>query len=165
MRGEPARAHRVRLPPGEWLRRHIVQLTILAVVLVLLVACCNLPAWPTMLWYAVGHDCGAVQMGVAHVTSSDATRAETCFAQAYQRCSAAKLAASFTDVDSKASYTFVIEPYGFTCAVGVFWSVGGTRLFSGGPGIGYCSGLRLEANGLRVLGCQSVGTIFVPGGV
>jgi len=88
-----------------------------------------------------------------------------CFAQAYQHCSAATLGASFLDIDYNADYTFVIEPYGFTCAIGALWRRSGHAppLFSG-PGIGYCGDVRLETNGLRVLGCQGIGDVFVPDG-
>ncbi|HEY1388014.1 MAG TPA: hypothetical protein VGF38_05675 [Ktedonobacterales bacterium] len=166
MTGEPARARRFRLPPGEWVRQHIVQIVTLIVIVVLIFACCNPSAWPTVVWQLVGHNCGIVQGNISRVTSSGATQAETCFAQAYQHCSAATLGASFIDLDYSASYTFVIEPYGFTCAVGALWRRSGHTPFpfSGGPGIGYCGGVQLAANGLSVRGCQSIGDVFVPGG-
>lgn len=163
--GGPARAKRFRLPPGEWARQHVVQLVTLGVIVVFLFACCNPPAWPTVIWQLVAHDCGTIQHSrISGVTSPGATEAETCFAQAYQHCSAATLAASFTNLDVSPSYTFVIEPYGFTCAVGTLWQTGGRVPFSGSPGIGYCGSVRLEANGLRVLGCEYIGNVFVPGG-
>lgn len=166
MTGEHACARRFRLPPGEWARQHIVQLVTLDVIVALLFACCNPLAWPTVMWQVVAHDCGTVQVSMARVTSSDATQVETCFARAYQRCSATTLTASFVDLDVGASYSFVIEPYGFTCAVGAHWNQSSRALFiANGPGIGYCGSMRLEADGLRVLGCQFIGDVLVPGGV
>jgi hypothetical protein len=138
-----------------------VQLVTLAVVIVILIACCNLPAWPTFVWQVVGHDCGTVQVGMERVTSSDAAQAETCFAQAYQRCAPATISASFVDLDYSARYTFVIEPYGFTCAVGALWNVG-RRSPLGNAGVGYCGGVRLQADGLHVLGCQQIGDVGIP---
>lgn len=161
MTSGPARAQRVRLPPGEWVRQHIVQLVTLGVIVVILFACCNLPAWPTLVWYAVGHDCGTVRSVGAEGIPSDATQAVTCFAQAYHRCSAAKVTHSVDELDYSASYTFVIEPYGFTCAVGVIWNRGGLTPFNNGAGIGYCSSVRLDAGSLEVLGCQNIGDVFV----
>lgn len=165
MTGESARARRFRLPPGWWVRQHIVQIVAFIVIVVLIFVCCNPPAWPTVVWQLVGHNCGIVHGNISRVTSSGATQAETCFVQAYQHCSAATLDASFVDLDYNADYKFVIEPYGFTCAIGVLWrrSSHAPSLLSG-PGIGYCGGVRLEANGLRVLGCQSIGDVFVQGG-
>jgi hypothetical protein len=96
--------------------------------------------------------------------SSGATQAEMCFAQAYHRCSAATLSDSFTNVDCGASYSFVIEPYGFTCALGMISIISGRTPLSGVPELGYCGGVRLEANGLRVLDCQGIGDVFVAGG-
>jgi hypothetical protein len=161
----PSPAKPVRRPPGTWARRHIVQMVTAGAVLLLICACCNPLAWPTLVWRDVGHDCGAVRLGVASTPSPGATQAETCFAQAYHRCSAATLSASFVNVDYGASYSFVIEPYGFTCAVGVIAHMSGAHNpFSGIPGVGYCGGMRLEANGLRMLDCQSIGDVFVPGG-
>ncbi|HEY7342851.1 MAG TPA: hypothetical protein VH591_18405 [Ktedonobacterales bacterium] len=168
MAGEPARARRFRLPPGEWARQHIVQLVTLGVIVAVLFACCNPPAWPTVVWQVVAHDCGKVQWsGFAGGASSDATQAETCFVHAYQHCSAATLSASFVNLDVSASYSFVIEPYGFTCAVGALWNRGSRAPFGigNGPGIGYCGSVRLEADGLRILGCQFLGDVLVPGGV
>jgi hypothetical protein len=116
-----ARAQRFRLPPGEWARQHSVQLATLGVIVVLLFAWCNPPKWPTVIWQVVAHDCGTVQVVYARVNSSDATLVETCFAQAYRRCTAATLNADFFEVDYNPSYHFVIEPYGFTCAIGALW--------------------------------------------
>jgi hypothetical protein len=89
-------------------------------------------------------------MGGVPVHASEARPAETCFANAYHRCSAATLSVS----DLAGTHSFVIEPYGFTCAIGV---IGNLRA-------GYCGSVRLEAKGLRVLNCQGIGDVFVPGG-
>ena len=159
-----ARTQRFRLPPGEWARQHSVQLATLAVIVVLLVAWCNPPKWPTVIWQVVAHDCGTVQVVYARANSPDATLVETCFAQAYRRCIAATLNADFFDFDYNPSYHFVIEPYGFTCAIGALWDFPSPRPFVGGPGFGYCDSVQLDTKGLRVLGCQRIGDVLVPGG-
>ena len=158
-----ARSQRFRLPPGEWARQHSVQLVTLGVIVVLLVAWSNPPKWPTVIWQHVAHDCGTVQANYARANSPDATLVETCFVQSYHRCTAATLYASFFDFDSGANYRFVIEPYGFTCAIGAIWDFPSARLFVGSSGFGYCDGVQLDAKGLRVLGCQSIGDVLVPG--
>jgi hypothetical protein len=163
MTAESARARRIRRSPGQWLRQHTVRLVAIGIILLFLVACCNLPSWPTVVWQTLGHECGSVGTGVAGTASSGATQAEACFFHAYQHCTATTLNASITDVDFSANYRFVIEPYGFTCAVGAIWTSRGHTLFNGIPEIGYCGSVRLETNGLRVLGCQGVGDVFVPG--
>jgi hypothetical protein len=130
------------------------------IVIVIVCACCNLPAWPTFVWQAVGHDCGTVQLGLGKSGAPSPSQAETCLAQAYQHCSAARLTATDQEVDSSSSNTFVIEPYGFTCAIGLLWHSGGRIALSG---VGYCSSLHQDADGsLRVLGCQYVGNVTMP---
>jgi hypothetical protein len=153
---------RVTASRVEWARRHALQLTALLIVLVILIACCNLPAWPTVIWYAASPSCGTVTNLVSK-TQPGGTRAETCFAQAYRRCSPATIGADFRNLDYSATYSFVIEPYGFACAIGVLWNGGSTRPFGGSAGVGYCSSARQEADGLQVLGCQSLGDITLPG--
>lgn len=58
----------------------------------------------------------------------------------------------------------MIEPYGFTIAIGALWDFPSPRPFVGGSGFGYCDSVQLDAKGLRVLGCQSIGDVLVPGG-
>jgi hypothetical protein len=144
-------------------RQHTVQLVALGVILVFLCTCCNLPSWPTVVWQALGHECGSVGTSVAGIASSGATQAEACFFHAYQHCTAATLNASITKVDFGASYRFVIEPYGFTCVVGAIWTERSRPLLSGIPQLGYCGSVQLDAKGLHVLGCQGIGDVFVPG--
>lgn len=118
-----ARAQRFRLPSGEWARQHSAQLVALGVIVVLLFACCNPPAWPTVIWQRVAHDCGTIHVSYERANSPDATRVETCFVQSYHRYTAATLYASFYTIDRGADYRFVTEPYGFTCAIGAVWNV------------------------------------------
>jgi hypothetical protein len=164
MTSRHARTQRFRLPPGEWARQHSVQLVTLGVLVVVFFACCKPPAWPTLIWQHVAHDCGTVQVVYARVNSPDPTRVETCFVQAYHRCTAATLYAGFFDFDYNPSYRFVIEPYGFTCALGALWNFPSRTPLFEGSGFGYCDGVQLDAKGFRVLGCQSIGDVLVPGG-
>jgi hypothetical protein len=146
-----------------WWRRNRRGLVAAAVLLVVLCVCCDVPAWLTLAWYAVATSCGHVTISDFNPHVAGATRAETCLTRAYQHCALASLGVDFTGVDTGESYVFVVEPYGFTCAIGAIGHGSGAR----GPlpipiGDGFCTGgMQLGQDGLHVRGCPS-GDVLVP---
>lgn len=154
-------------PRGDRPRRSRRFLALLVVPLLLLCVCCDAPAWPTFAWQAVAPSCGQITItdGTA-TTSSNATLAEACFARAYRRCSAASLGVTEVALDGGSTNEFVIEPFGFACAIGDLWRGRGLVVVPPflGAGFGYCGGLHAEQTGLRVTGCPNGGDVVVPGG-
>lgn len=156
---------------GRRVRSYGIRLIVVVMGLVILFACCDAEAWPTLVWEHMGTSCGNITIvpGVPapHPQDPDGARTgEQCFARAYQQCSVATLDVSSAGLEANDAHRFVIEPYGFTCAVGDIWRIpSGITVPHLTNGVGLCfGGVHQKSDGLHVVGCQSTGDYFVPGG-
>ncbi len=151
------------------LRRNGPRIAGIVVILLMLCVCCDVPEWPTLAWEAAAQNCGQLTFSAISTQpqAQGATQAETCFVHAYQHCTAAKLGANFLALDSSTSDEFVIEPYGVACVLAVIRSSGGRTPFQVPlTHVQLCGGMRQEADGLHVQGCQFAdGDIIVPAGL
>jgi len=141
------------------------RLALVVVPLLIICVCCDVPAWPTLVWQAVVPSCGHLTLSYLTYSTpqSEVAQAGQCFVRAYQRCSAASLSVTFQGIDLDTVHEFVIEPFAYTCAIGELWTEHNFH-FPPYTFSGYCSSLRQEGDGLRFEGCPSGWMPVLPNG-
>lgn len=135
--------------------------------LVIVIACVlfNLEGWRATYWAERAASCGVLTFGVAGLTTStdEAQRAADCFTQAASRCRAVVLRADSTNVDSGATYFFLVEspvsPYG-ACEVASSWNARSIHQSVGGAAA--CRSVARQPHALRFSGCGPEGSIILP---
>jgi hypothetical protein len=111
---------------GAWMhrsRRVLAVVTVVAGLLILLIAHAEFPGIWITYWQNQAQPCGMVQAsGDGSVSADDPQAATTCFMQAYTQCHAATLVEPFGDMNTRSWDTYLIEPPllaagGHTCSI------------------------------------------------
>lgn len=92
-----------------------------------------------------------------------AAQAETCFYQAYQRCSPATLVVDDMGIDAGTDRTFTTQPRNQGgCAVSDVATTYVVPRGKNAPATYTCSGLTQQSDGLHFSACGADGNLFVP---
>jgi len=99
---------------GAWIhrsRRVLAVVTVVAGLLILLIAHAEFPGIWITYWQNQAQPCSMVQAsGEGSVSADDPQAATACFMQAYTQCHAATLVEPFGDVNTRSWDTYLIEP-------------------------------------------------------
>lgn len=127
-------------------------------------AACGQTGGQTSTTGSAPQNCGTVTIhGPMPPTDAAAAQVESCFYQAYQRCSPATLSADDMGIDAGTDRTFAIQP----------GSQGGCTLTDvattyvvprgkNAPVTYRCTGLSQQSDGLHFSACGADGSLFIP---
>ena len=110
-------------------------------------------------------NCGSLhtlRLGIVPADQSRVQQVENCFAQAYQQCHPATLVYTLSSLDSGTVHTFSLKNANGKCTVS---DAVGSFIAPRPPhpiGNYTCSGVSLQANGLLISSCGSLGDILIP---
>jgi hypothetical protein len=118
------------------------------------------------LWASVGTSCGtvAIQDGRTYPIEGGESN-ELCLQRAAQKCQAATLDYVHGGLDTSDTLTVVIEPTVLDiaqCGVAALWENDVDAGLIKRSGMESCANLALQADGLHVNGCGSLGDIVIP---
>ncbi len=127
----------------------------------------HLQQWRTGYVESQAQACGALTYAAGRLTTatSDAQRAEACFAHAEAHCQAATLSASVMGVDTGVAYTLLVQPpLGPFGACQIVLSVTRYGLISmpNRTETATCGGVALAADRLMVPNCGTLGPVTLP---
>jgi hypothetical protein len=156
---------------GAWMhrsRRVLAVVTVVAGLLILLIAHAEFPGIWTTYWQNQAQPCGTVgYVGARGGNDGDPQAATTCFIQAYTQCHAASLFESIRSLNPPSTYTYLIVPPllaagSHSCSIQMNQAIWGSySALAARPVWVACADVVQRWYGLHFFGCGTYGDRYV----